>query len=161
MLLSRQSLKLGENKRALFQTTCARFGFRRFGALAAACALNAPPGTAALSDQQAREIAEGALVALNEGDYEAFIEHFSEKVQAAMSPESFEQLRATVQETSGDYLSLSGPKLIKTSSPDAVGYVYDCKFEKEEVVVTNYYLVDGDKVEGFFLNSPNLRKVSQ
>jgi hypothetical protein len=129
--------------------------------VAAGCALNAPAGMASISDEQARHVAERALVALNEGDYEAFVENFSARMREAMDEGSFNQLRATVQETSGNYLSLSGPKLVKASTPNAVGYVYDCKFEKEDVVVTNYYFVDEDKVEGFFLNSPNLRKVSQ
>jgi hypothetical protein len=89
------------------------------------------------------------------------VTHFSDKLRDAMSEESFDELRGLVQETSGKFISLSGPQLVKASSPNAVGYVFNCKFEKEEVVLTNYYLVDGDQVEGFFLNSPNLRKVSQ
>lgn len=140
-----------------FMTVLLVFGLT----LLAGCALNAPAGTASISEQEAREIAEGALAALNAGDYEAFSANFSEVMREAMDEDSFRQLRDTLQETSGTYLSLSGPKLVKASTPNAVGYVYECEFEKEEVVMTHYYFVGGHQVEGFFLTSPNLRKISQ
>jgi O-glycosyl hydrolase len=125
------------------------------------CGLNAPAGKAAISDDEARQIAEAALIAINEGDYEAFVENFADQLSEAMTEEKFWELRTILQETSGNFLSLTGPRLVKASSPEAVGYVYTCKFEKEDVVLTNYYRVDEDKVEGFFVNSSNLRKISQ
>jgi hypothetical protein len=126
-----------------------------------ACGLNAPTGKAAVSDDEARQIAEAALMAINESDYDGFVEHFADPLSEAMTEEKFRELRAILQETSGNFLSLTGPRRVKASSPEGVGYVYTCKFEKENVVLTNYYRIDGDKVEGFFVNSPNLRKISQ
>lgn len=144
--------------RWLYLSVLSAFGFAW---LLSGCALNAPAGTAALSEGQAREIAEQTLSALNEGDYETFSANFDEKLRAAITEQRFEELRLLVQESSGDFIGLSGPKLVKTASPQTVGYVYDCKFEKEEVVMTHTYFVDGNQVAGFFLNSPNLRKASQ
>ena len=114
-----------------------------------------------ISDDEAKQIAEASLIALNEGDYEAFVANFADELRQAMSEENFQELRTTLQETSGMFLSLTGPQLVKASTPDVVGYVYTCEFEKEEVILTNYYIVDGDRIEGYFVNSPNLRKISQ
>jgi hypothetical protein len=142
----------------LFHSVLSAIGFVW---LLAACALNAPAGTAALSEGQAREIAEQTLSALNEGDYKAFSANFDDKLREAIDEQRFEELRLLVHESSGDFIGLSGPMMVKTASPQTVGYVYDCKFEKEDVVMTHTYFVDGNQIAGFFLNSPNLRKASQ
>jgi hypothetical protein len=142
--------------------TLARILFVLISLLAiAACGLNAPAGKAAISDEEARLIAEAALMAINEGDYDGFVANFADPLIEAMTEEKFLELRAILQETGGNFLSLKGPRLVKASSPEGVGYVYTCKFENEDVVLTNYYRIDGDKVEGFFVTSPNLRKISQ
>jgi hypothetical protein len=144
--------------KSVFHSVLSAIGFAW---LLAACALNAPAGTAALTEGQAREIAEQTLSALNDGDYEAFSANFDEKLREAINEQRFEELRLLVQESSGGFVSLTGPKLVKTASPQTVGYVYDCKFEKEDVVMTHTYFVDGNQIAGFFLTSPNLRKASQ
>jgi hypothetical protein len=125
-----------------------------------ACGLNAPAGTAGISEQEARQIAEGALLALNGGDYPAFVENFDEVLRKALDEERFNELRAILQESSGKFLSLSRPKPVKANFPDAVEYVYDCQFEKEKVTLTNYYRVGGELVVGTFVDSPSLRKAN-
>jgi hypothetical protein len=96
------------------------------------CALNIPTGRDSPTEEDASQIAEQALMALNEGNYDSFVIHFGERLSEAMTEAIFLELRTTKQETSGQFLSMSDPKLVKTSSPEAIGYVYTCKFEKEE-----------------------------
>jgi hypothetical protein len=118
-----------------------------------------PAKPAALSTDQVAQVSASLLQAIDAGDYTAFTRDFSDQMKAAFPQTQFDQLRTMLQETSGKYISQAAASL-----SDNQGYaVYHivCKYEKEDVAVTITFLVGGDKVEGLFFDSVNLRKLSK
>jgi hypothetical protein len=63
------------------------------------------------------------------------------------------------QASSGNYVATN--KLSLSNSQDFAIYRITCKYEREDVVVTIIFKVDGSRVEGLFFDSPNLRTTSQ
>jgi hypothetical protein len=117
-----------------------------------ACAAPEPAG---LTDEQVSAVTENALLALNEGDYARFTQDFSDQMIAALPEAKFDQLRDLLQTTSGNYLSIGTPVL--TNAQGFATYRFPCQFDLEEVTVTITFTIGGDKVEGLFFTSPNLR----
>lgn len=64
-----------------------------------------------------------------------------------------------LQNASGNYISCAEPAL--SNNQGYAVYRLTCKFEQEDVVVTVAFKVGGDKVEGLFFDSVNLRKLSK
>ena len=124
------------------------------GLLASSCSdLQRKP--AALSDEQVGEVVENILLALNQGDYAAFNRDFSEQMKAAFNEAEFGKVSQMLQETSGNYQSRSAVKL--SNSDDYAIYRLTRAYDKENVIVTVTFKVAGDKVEGLFFDSKNLR----
>jgi hypothetical protein len=117
-----------------------------------ACAAPQPAG---LTDEQVSALTENALTALNEGDYARFTQDFSGEMLAAIPEEQFVQLRDMVQASSGDFISIGKPTM--TNAQGYAVYRFPCQFDLEEVTVTITFKINGDKVEGLFFDSPNLR----
>lgn len=124
--------------------------------LATGCAA---PKPAALTDAQVVEVAENILLALDTSDYAAFTRDFSADMLAAFTEDQFTQLRDLLQNASGNYLSMHAPRL--SNSRGYAIYRFPCKFDNEDVIVTITFSIGGDKVEGLFFDSPNLRNASQ
>jgi hypothetical protein len=117
------------------------------------------PKPSALSDEQVGELAENILVAINQGDHQAFMRDFSDQMKEAFPESEFIKLRELLQSESGAYLSRSAPDLVNQQG--FAVYNLTCEYEKEKVTVRLVFSIDGDKVEGLFFDSANLRKVSQ
>ena len=118
-----------------------------------------PPKPSSLSNDQVVQAVDRALIALNTGDYQGFTQDFSDTMKTAIPKAQFNDLQNTVQNASGKYLSCEQPALTN-SQGDAV-YRLNCKFDKESVIVTVTYKIDGDKIEGLFFDSTNLRKLGK
>ena len=118
-----------------------------------------PPKPSSLSDDQVVQAVDRVLIALNTDDYQGFTQDFSDTMKTAIPKAQFNDLQNTVQNASGKYLSCEQPALTN-SQGDAV-YRLNCKFDKESVIVTVTYKIDGDKIEGLFFDSTNLRKLGK
>lgn len=110
---------------------------------------------AALSDAEVVQLTGQVLTALDQDDYAAFVQDFSPAMRAAFPQAQFAELRAMLQETSGNYVACGEPSL--SNRQGYAVYRLVCTFEKEEVIVTIVFAVDGRQVEGLFFDSPNLR----
>jgi hypothetical protein len=95
---------------------------------------------------------------MNEDDYDKFSQDLSPKMKEAMGPSQFEDLRKTVFDASGKYVSLSEDKPENLSQQGYVVYSYFSNFEKEEVKVTISLADGGNQIEGLFFDSKNLRQ---
>ncbi|MEZ0396545.1 MAG: DUF3887 domain-containing protein [Anaerolineales bacterium] len=126
-----------------------------FALLGTAC--QAKP--AALSDAEVVALTEAMLAALDQGDYAAFSRDFSPTMLAAFPQEQFDSLRAMLREASGGPVSCAQPAL--SNRQGYAVYRLTCAFEKEDVVVTIVFAVDGRQVEGLFFDSPNLRALAR
>jgi len=124
--------------------------------LLAACQSASP---AALGDDEVLDLTAGILSALNDNDYAAFTPSFSAEMLDAFDESEFTELRGVLQETSGDFVS-TGEMNISNKDGYAI-YRIICTYEKEDVVVTIIFKIDGSQVEGLFFDSTNLRAVSQ
>jgi len=71
----------------------------------------------------------------------------------------FNELKWLLSNTSGQYISKI--KDVVAYKDDYVIYIYNCEFEKEEVVVTISFNKNISMVEGLFFNSQNLRKAAR
>ena len=114
---------------------------------------------AALTDDEVVQVTGQILTALNEGDYAAFTQDFSDEMLADFPEARFAALRDMLQEASGNYVSCGEPAL--SSRSGYAPYRLTCQFDLEDVVVTISFKVDGSRVEGLFFDSPNLRELAQ
>ncbi len=126
------------------------------------CSLEAKPqGTPAATDQQAKGMLENTLTAINDGNYTSFTADFSDQMKKTFTETRFTQVRDLVTNASGKFISAGDGELKAAGSPGSVAYVFTCKYEKEDVKVTLVYKIGGDKIEGLFFDSPNIRKASK
>jgi hypothetical protein len=119
----------------------------------------AAPKPAALTNDEVLAMTQNVLKALDVNDYTAFTHDYSPDMLAAYSEEQFTQLRDLLQSASGKYVS-TGKVSLSNNQGYAV-YRIICKYEREDVVVTLVFKVDGEQIEGLFFDSPNLRTASQ
>ncbi len=117
------------------------------------------PKPAALSDAQLGQVTESILKAINAGTYPDFVRDFSDQMKAAFPESEFTKLHELLQNASGNYISHAAPTLLNNQG--FAVYRFPCKFEKEAVIVTITFKVDGVQVEGLFFDSTKLRKLSQ
>jgi len=120
-----------------------------------------PPKPAALSNDQVVQVVENTLKAINAGDYQSFTQDFSAEMKNAFTEEQFTSLADMLQNASGNYVSCADSEPALSNNQDYAVYRLTCTYEKEGVIVTVTFKVDGDKVEGLFFDSTNLRKISQ
>jgi hypothetical protein len=116
------------------------------------------PKPAGLTDQQVASTTENILKAIDANDYQGFIQDFSQKLISAFTQAKFDSMRTMLQKTSGNYASLGSPSL--SDNQGYAVYRFPAKYASETVYITITFLVGGQKVEGLFFDSTNLRKVS-
>lgn len=122
--------------------------------LATACRGAKP---AALSDDQVSQQVQNILTAISENDYQSFTQDFSDTMKSVFTQDEFTKLRDLLQTTSGNYQSCSSKPTLLNQNNNAI-YRFTCKFDQEDVLVTGVYAIDGNKVEGLYFDSVNLRK---
>jgi hypothetical protein len=120
-----------------------------------------PPKPAALSNDQVVQAIENTLSAINAGDYQSFTQDFGEAMKSTFTAAQFTSLAELLKKTSGNYVSCADSVPELSNNQGYAVYRLTCKYELESIIVTMTFKVDGDKVEGLFFDSTNLRKVSQ
>jgi hypothetical protein len=119
----------------------------------------AKPQPASLTDEQVGTAVENILTAINNNDYQKFTQDFSDQMISAFPEVQFKQTRDLLQQASGNYVSMGIPTLLNQNGYTL--YRIPCKYEKEDVIVTITFAIGGDKVEGLFFDSTNLRSASK
>ena len=117
------------------------------------------PKPASLSNEQAGQVADTVLKAIDAGDYAAFTKDFSDEMKKAFTETEYNKLRDLLAGATGRYQSIGEPTL--SNNGDYAVYSFPAQFEKEKVNVTLTFKIEGDKVEGLFFDSQNLRKAQQ
>lgn len=120
------------------------------------CSAAEPSG---LTDQQVTSLTEDMLKALDANNYEVFTQAFSDKMISAFPPDQVAALQALLGNASGKFVSIGMPSL--TNNQGFALYRLPCKYENEAVDVTIIFQIGGQKVEGLFFDSANLRKSTQ
>lgn len=118
----------------------------------------AAPQPAGLTDAQVSALTGNILQALDENDYPLFVQDFSDPMLAAFPEDQFTLLRDMLQAASGDFVSVGEANL--SNAQGYAVYRLSCQYELETVTVTITFTIGGDKVEGLFFTSPNLRKAN-
>ncbi|MCA9598536.1 MAG: DUF3887 domain-containing protein [Myxococcales bacterium] len=128
-------------------------------ALAAGFALTACGGTAessnGVSREEAQGQAEGALLALDAGDYAQFSRDFSPTLLEALPEKNFAELRHRLEETSGHFQSVES--LSEVSDPGYATFEMTASFEREPVRVLTWYPIGSHEMQGFWMDSENLQ----
>jgi hypothetical protein len=119
------------------------------------------PKPASLSNDQVVGVIENILTAINTGDYQSFTREFSDDMKTGFSEAQFTALAGLLKKASGNYVSCADASPELSDSQGYAVYRLSCKYELESVIVTVTFKVDGDRVEGLFFDSTNLRKVSK
>jgi hypothetical protein len=119
----------------------------------------AKPRSASLTDDQVGTMVENILTAINASDYQKFTQNFSDAMISAFPETQFTQMHELLQKASGNYVSMGTPILVNQNGYAL--YRIPCKYEKEDVIVTVTFAIGGDKVEGLFFDSTNLRSASK
>jgi hypothetical protein len=117
------------------------------------------PKPAGLTNDEVTSLTENILKALDANDFQKFGQDFSEQMGAVFDQAEFTKVQALLQTASGKYVSIGTPTL--TNNQGFAIYRIPCKYENETVYVTITFLVGGQKVEGLFFDSVNLRKASK
>jgi Protein of unknown function (DUF3887) len=117
------------------------------------------PQPAGLTDLQVAGVTENISKAMDANDYQAFIQDFSQSMLSVFTQAQFDSLRAMLEKASGKYVSHGSPSL--SNNQGYAVFRFPAKYTNETVYVTITFLVGGQKVEGLFFDSANLRKVSK
>ena len=120
-----------------------------------------PPKPAVLSSDQVVQVIDSTLKAIDANDYQGFTQDFSDEMKTAFPEEQFKNLAEMLQKASGNYVSCADSQPALSNNQGYAIYRQTCKYDLESVIVSVTFKVDGDKVEGLFFDSTNLRKVSQ
>ena len=120
-----------------------------------------PAKPASLSNEKVEQLVDKILTAIDAGDYPDFTQDFDDAMKIALPEAQFASLRDLLHTTSGQYVSCAGKEPSLTNKQGIAVYRLICTYELESVVVTVTFKIDGDKVEGLFFDSTNLRKTSQ
>lgn len=120
-----------------------------------------PRGSAAVSEEYIADLAERKMQAVNSGDYDAFIEDFSDPLKEAITEERFLDLRETILAASGQFDSIISSRVANARTQGYLNYIYNCQFEEENVLLTLVYALDGDKIEGIFFSGTKLNQAMQ
>jgi len=119
----------------------------------------AAPQPAGLSDQQVTTTTENILKAMDANNYQTCTQDFSDQMKAAFTQAQFTQIRTMLQKASGAFVSVGTASL--SNNQGYVAYRFTSKYANETVYVTVTFLIGGQKVEGLWFDSANLRKASQ
>jgi hypothetical protein len=120
-----------------------------------------PAQPASLSNDQIVQLVDQILKSIDAGDYQGFTQDFSDEMKNAFTEQQFSNLATLLHDTSGAYVSCTDSAPSLTNNQGYAVYRLPCKYEKEGVVVTITFKLNGDKVEGLWLDSTNLRNASQ
>jgi hypothetical protein len=120
------------------------------------CSAAKPAG---LTDQQLTGVTENTLSAIDAKDYQKFTQDFSDKMNSVFTQAQFNSLCNLLKAASGSFVSLGTPSL--TNNQGYAVYRFPAKYANETVYVTITFLVGGQKIEGLWFDSINLRKASQ
>ena len=117
------------------------------------------PKPAGYSDQQVAGMMENILKAIDANDYQQCTQAFSAQMNAAFTQAQFNQIRSMLQKASGAFISVGTSSL--SNNQGYAAYRFTSRYANETVYVTVTFLVGGQKVEGLWFDSANLRKISQ
>jgi len=120
-----------------------------------------PPKPASLSNDHVVQVVDNFLKAITAGDYQSFTQDFSTEMKNGFTEEQFTNLADLLKNASGNYVSCADSQPALSNNQGYAVYRLTCKYDLESVIVTVTFKEDGDKVEGLFFDSTNLRKVSQ
>jgi hypothetical protein len=120
-----------------------------------------PAKPAALSNDEVIHMVDSTLLAIKAGDYQNFTQDFSEAMKNAFTEAQFTSLADLLKNASGNYVSCSDKDPEISNNQGYAAYRLMCTYDLEKVIVTVTFKVDGNKIEGLFFDSTNLRKVSQ
>lgn len=116
-----------------------------------------PARPAALSEEEVRAVTASLLTAMEEGDYVKFQTYLSQEMIDALPEEQFYLLQQDILNASGRFIE-TGEMRLSNRGEYAI-YRIMCQFEKEKVVVTIVFKINGTQVEGLFFDSVNLRQI--
>lgn len=104
------------------------------------------------------------LSGIKDKDYSEFSKDFGPEMKTAMTEDAFNTLADTLSSKIGDYQSraFGGATTQKSNGKDYTVVVYKAKYSSETADVMITVTIGDDNgnktVDGFFMNSPNLRK---
>jgi hypothetical protein len=120
-----------------------------------------PPKPSAMSNDQVVQVVGNILKAIDAGDFQSFKQDFSDEMKNAFTEAQFTNLAALLKNASGNYVSYADSQPELSNSQGYAVYRLTCKYSLESVIVTVTFKVDGEKVEGLFFDSTNLRKANK
>jgi hypothetical protein len=111
---------------------------------------------ASLSNDQVVQVVDNILKAFNAGDYLAATRDMSDVMKKDFTETKFVNIAAFIKETSGNYVSCTGPLELSNNAGYAV-YRMPCSFELGTVMVSVAFFIASSQVEGLYFDSATLR----
>jgi hypothetical protein len=115
----------------------------------------APPAsggtlTSAVSEDEARAMAEEILTALNEGDYAAWSANWSQELKDAINEEAFLAFRDEALAQRGDFQDITDVTLEEGSEEGFVRWVLTAEHEDGPATLALGFETDGREITGIF-----------
>jgi hypothetical protein len=122
------------------------------GVVLVACASgqgNPPPSGVLVTEAEAVEMADAALIGLNDGDYDAWSADWSDAMKSAIGEEAFLAFREQVLSANGAYRSITDVALSSVEQ-GTYRYTFTVAFEHGEDEIAFAFADGGRLVEGVF-----------
>ena len=113
------------------------------------------PLPSSLSDEQVVQVVDSILKAFNASDFVAATQYMSDAMKKDFSEAQFVNMAAFIKETSGNYVSCTGPLELSNNAGYAV-YRLPCSFEMGTVTVSVAFFIASSQVEGLYFDSATL-----
>lgn len=107
-----------------------------------------------LTKDEARLIAESALIALNEADFEGFSASWDDALRAMVADSDFQKIRRDIVDEAGHFVEILDAR--KTSPVEGyVRFTFLCAFERGEIIYFLAFPQDGTEASAAFIGPPD------
>lgn len=107
---------------------------------------------ATLPVEEVAVIAQTALEALNDGDYDGWSASWSAELRAGIDAAAFAEFRAGALEAAGKFVEILDVSLTEADTDGYVRFTFLCRFERGEWIYALAFPADGTEAVGVFFN---------
>lgn len=112
------------------------------------------PVTSPVTEDQAIEIADNALVGYNLADYEVWTRDWSQTMTAAIGPEAFVSFQEEYHAVLGDYVAITGAEGGQGADAGTYRWTFDVQFENAEIQMILGFKAGSPLIEGVRFADP-------
>lgn len=125
------------------------------GLIVTGCGGETTDADSPISEAEAIEMAENALMAFNTGDYAAWSRDWSDTMKSAIDEDAFQTFRSQYHGALGDYVEISKVTGGPGGDPGTYRWTYDVEFEQRAYTVWFGFKAGSKRIEGVSFEEPS------